>query len=50
MEKNKTGKYEIGILIALSINIWKETANVFHKKDENHDYKFPFITYQKNDK
>ncbi|ULC59346.1 dihydrofolate reductase [Flaviramulus sp. BrNp1-15] len=28
-------------------NIWKETANVFHKKDENHDYEFSFITYQR---
>jgi dihydrofolate reductase len=25
--------------------IWKETANVFHEKDENHDYEFSFITY-----
>jgi len=26
-------------------NIWKETANTFHKKDENHEYEFSFITY-----
>jgi dihydrofolate reductase len=30
--------------------IWKETTNVFHKKDENHDYEFSFLTYQKNEK
>jgi dihydrofolate reductase len=27
--------------------IWKETANVFHKKDENHDYEFSFLTYER---
>ncbi|WP_292942711.1 dihydrofolate reductase [Olleya sp. UBA1516] len=26
---------------------WKETANTFHKKDENHDFEFSFLTYQK---
>lgn len=26
-------------------NIWKETANTFHKKDEKHDYEFSFLTY-----
>ncbi|TWO32084.1 dihydrofolate reductase [Seonamhaeicola sediminis] len=25
--------------------IWKETANEFHQKDENHDYEFSFLTY-----
>jgi dihydrofolate reductase len=28
-------------------DIWKETANTFHKKDENHDYEFSFITYDR---
>ena len=28
-------------------NIWRETANTFHKKDENHDYEFSFITYHR---
>lgn len=28
-------------------NIWKETFKTFHKKDENHDYDFSFITYLK---
>ncbi len=27
--------------------VWKETANTFHKKDENHDYEFSFITYER---
>ncbi|MEL0455741.1 dihydrofolate reductase [Flavobacteriaceae bacterium SZ-1-7] len=27
--------------------IWKETANVFHKKDENDDHEFSFITYER---
>ena len=27
--------------------VWKETANTFHKKDENHDFEFSFITYEK---
>lgn len=26
-------------------SIWKETANTFNKKDENHEYEFSFITY-----
>jgi len=26
---------------------WKEVSNTFHKKDENHDYEFSFITYEK---
>ncbi|MCB4798550.1 dihydrofolate reductase [Neotamlana laminarinivorans] len=27
--------------------IWKETENIFHKKDKNHDYEFSFITYER---
>ena len=30
--------------------IWKETANVFHKKDAEHDHEFSFLTYQKKEK
>jgi len=26
---------------------WKEVSNVFHPKDEKHEYEFSFITYQK---
>lgn len=26
---------------------WKETANYLHKKDEDHDYEFSFITYER---
>ncbi|WP_248724189.1 dihydrofolate reductase [Seonamhaeicola sp. ML3] len=29
----------------IDTNVWKETANEFHKKDNNHDYEFSFITY-----
>lgn len=28
-------------------SVWKETANVFHAKDENHKHDFSFVTYQK---
>jgi dihydrofolate reductase len=28
-------------------SVWKETANVFHKKDGNHDYDFSFLTYER---
>jgi dihydrofolate reductase len=28
-------------------SIWKETANTFHEKDENHAYEFSFITYER---
>ncbi len=28
--------------------VWKETANVFHKKDEEHDYEFSFLTYERH--
>lgn len=27
--------------------IWKETNNVFHEKDENNEYDFSFITYER---
>ncbi|KJD31925.1 dihydrofolate reductase [Tamlana nanhaiensis] len=27
--------------------IWKETANIFHTKDADHDYEFSFITYER---
>lgn len=27
--------------------VWKETANTFHQKDENHKYEFSFMTYEK---
>ncbi|MGE5943945.1 MAG: dihydrofolate reductase [Flavobacteriales bacterium] len=27
--------------------IWKQTTNEFHKKDENNEYDFSFITYQR---
>ncbi len=27
---------------------WKETANTFHNKDENHKYEFSFLTYKRN--
>ena len=27
--------------------IWKETSNIFHKKDKAHDYEFSFITYER---
>ncbi|MEZ4854974.1 MAG: dihydrofolate reductase [Gelidibacter sp.] len=28
-------------------SIWKETANKFHSKDENHPYDFSFMTYER---
>lgn len=27
--------------------VWKETANVFHKKDADHDYEFSFLTFER---
>jgi len=27
--------------------VWKETANTFHKKDDNHEHEFSFITYER---
>lgn len=29
-------------------SIWKEMANTFHNKDENHKYEFSFLTYKRN--
>ena len=29
----------------IEMEFWKETAHKFHKKDENHDYEFTFLTY-----
>ena len=31
----------------IDTTLWKETANVFHKKDDNHDYEFSFLTYER---
>ena len=28
-------------------SVWEETQNNFHQKDENHNYSFSFITYQR---
>ena len=28
-------------------SIWKEIDNVFHKKDDKHDYEFSFLTYKR---
>ena len=28
-------------------SIWKETSNVFHAKDENHEYEFSFLSYDR---
>ncbi|TNJ42537.1 dihydrofolate reductase [Tamlana fucoidanivorans] len=28
-------------------SIWKETQNTFHQKDDNHDFEFSFITYER---
>ncbi|SFZ90881.1 dihydrofolate reductase [Flaviramulus basaltis] len=32
---------------SIDTSIWKETANTFHAKDDNHAFEFSFITYQK---
>ncbi|RAJ15153.1 dihydrofolate reductase [Olleya aquimaris] len=32
---------------AIDTNIWKETSNVFHKKDDNHEYEFSFLTFER---
>ncbi|WP_111309432.1 dihydrofolate reductase [Confluentibacter sediminis] len=29
----------------IDTSVWKETNNIFHKKDENNEYDFSFITY-----
>ena len=31
----------------IDLSVWKETANTFHKKDENHDFEFSFLTYER---
>ena len=31
----------------IDTTIWKEVANKFHKKDENHEHEFSFLTYVK---
>lgn len=28
-------------------SVWKETGNVFHDKDNKHDYAFSFLTYER---
>jgi len=28
-------------------SVWKKTSNTFHDKDENHEYAFSFLTYEK---
>ena len=32
----------------IDLNIWKETNNSFHAKDEKHQYNFSFITYSRS--
>ena len=29
----------------IDTTLWKETANTFHKKDDNHEFEFSFMTY-----
>ncbi|WP_303318549.1 dihydrofolate reductase [Flavivirga abyssicola] len=31
----------------IDASVWKETANVFHTKDENHKHEFSFLTYER---
>ena len=31
----------------IDLSVWKETANTFHTKDENHDFEFSFVTYER---
>ncbi|MCF7559177.1 dihydrofolate reductase [Sabulilitoribacter multivorans] len=31
----------------IDTSVWKETSNTFHKKDEEHDYEFSFISYER---
>ena len=31
----------------IDYSVWKETDNRLHQKDENHNYSFSFITYQR---
>jgi dihydrofolate reductase len=32
----------------IDTTVWKETARIFHEKDENNEYDFSFITYIRN--
>lgn len=29
----------------IDLNVWKEASNIFHNKDDKHEYAFSFITY-----
>jgi len=31
----------------IDTNIWKETSNIYHDKDDNHEHAFSFLTYEK---
>ena len=31
----------------IDLTVWKETANLFHKKDTDHDHEFSFLTYER---
>ncbi|MDO5978316.1 dihydrofolate reductase [Flavivirga spongiicola] len=31
----------------IDTSIWKETANIFHTKDDKHKYEFSFLTYER---
>jgi len=31
----------------IDTTIWKETENIFHKKDKDHDHEFSFLTYER---
>lgn len=31
----------------INTTVWKETENIFHKKDKEHDYEFSFLTYER---
>ncbi|MFD1615652.1 dihydrofolate reductase [Gelatiniphilus marinus] len=31
----------------IDTSVWKETANTFHSKDENHEHEFSFLTYER---
>ena len=31
----------------IDTSIFKETSNVFHKKDDNHQYEFSFLTFER---
>ena len=32
----------------IDTSVWKETTNVLHKKDSDHDHEFSFLTYERN--